>query len=89
MILSPTGMLNVASMYVNLLTVAVFLDMSTESTRKFAKHPFVRFVMLFSAAYAIFPDKLAALVATCLFFIFEVRNFILQTNENNESVQET
>ena len=81
MIVSPNGVLNVASIYVNLLTMAVFLDMSTESTRRFSKHPIVRFLFLFCFAYSVTPDKMAALLATCLFFIFEVKNFVVDLKD--------
>ena len=76
MILSANGLLNVVSAYVNLITVASFLQMSTETTQRFAKYPAVRAVLLFAFAFSAIPSKLPCLVATLLFFVVEVKNFV-------------
>ena len=76
MILSVDGTLNVLSAYVNLLTLASLLNMSTETTLRFAEYPIVKAIILFSFAFSVIPYKLPCLIATLLFFIFEVKNFI-------------
>lgn len=76
MLFSANGLLAVLSAYVNLITLASLLKMSTETTERFAKYPLVKAAMLFSFALSVVPDKLPCLVATLLFFIFEVKNFV-------------
>lgn len=76
MILSVDGGLSVMSAYVNLLTLASLLNMSTETTLRFAEHPIVKAVILFSFAFSVVPHKLPCIIATLLFFIFEVKNFL-------------
>lgn len=76
MILSANGALRVVSAYVNLLTLAGMLHMSTETTMRFAQLPVVKALMLFSFAVSIIPDKLACVLATLFFFVFEVKNFV-------------
>lgn len=76
MILSTNGVLNVLSAYVNLITLAFLLHMSTETTQRFAKYPIVKAVMLFSFAFASIPHKLPCFIATLLFFIIEVKDFL-------------
>lgn len=76
MILSLDGGLRVLSAYVNLLTLASLLNMSTETTMRFARYPVVKAVILFSFAFSVVPHKIPCLIATLLFFIFEVKNFV-------------
>ena len=76
MIASVNGAISILSAYVNLITLASLLHMSTETTQRFAKYPVVKAVMLFSFAFSAIPHKLPCLVATLLFFIFEVKNFV-------------
>lgn len=76
MILSIDGGLSVVSAYVNLLTLASLLNMSTETTLRFAEYPLVKAIILFSFALSVIPQKLPCLLATLLFFIFEVKNFL-------------
>lgn len=76
MILSLDGGLNVISAYVNLITLASLLNMSTETTQRFAEYPIVKAIILYSFAYSVIPNKMTCLIATLLFFIFEVKNFI-------------
>jgi hypothetical protein len=76
MILSLDGSLGVLSAYVNLLTLASLLGMSTETTLRFAEHPIIKALILFSFAFSVVPHTLPCLIATLLFFIFEVKNFV-------------
>lgn len=76
MIVSVNGVISVMSAYVNLITLASLLQMSTETTQRFSKYPFVKAVMLFSFAFSSIPHKLPCVIATLLFFIFEVKNFM-------------
>lgn len=79
MILSTSGVLRVGSAYVNLVTLASLLKMSTETTERFARHPIVKAAMLFCFSLSVIPHKLPCLVATLLFFTFEVKNFVSDT----------
>lgn len=76
MIASLNGVLQVLAAYVNLITLASLLQMSTETTQRFAKYPAVKAAMLFSFAFSVIPHKVPCLVATLLFFVFEVTNFV-------------
>lgn len=88
MLFSTNGVLSVLSAYVNLITLASLLKMSTETTERFAKYPVVKAAMLFSFALSVVPDKLPCVVATLLFFIFEVKNFVSSVVSNVESVRD-
>lgn len=76
MILGLEGSLNVLSCYVNMITIAAFLGMSTDNTKRVAENSVVKAIFLFTFSYSIVPKKLPCLIATLLFFIFEVKNFI-------------
>jgi len=76
MLASVNGVISVLSAYVNLITLASLLNMSTETTQRFAKYPAVKAVMLFSFAFSSIPHKMPCLIATLLFFLFEVKNFM-------------
>lgn len=76
MILSLDGLLTVGAAYVNLIQIALFLDIETETTRQLAKHPLVRILFLYSFAYSITPNKMACALSVAIFFVFEVKNFI-------------
>lgn len=76
MILSTNGVLNVLSAYMNLITLASLLQMSTETTQRLAKYPVVKAVMLFSFAFACIPHKLPCFIATLLFFVVEVKDWL-------------
>ena len=76
MILSVDGGLEVFSAYVNILTLASVIGMSTETTLRFAEYPVIKASILFAFALSVIPKKLPCLIATLLFFIFEVQNFI-------------
>ena len=82
MILSLDGGLSVMSAYVNLLTLASLLNMSTETTLRFAEYPIVKAAILFSFAFSVVPHKMPCLIATLLFFIFEVKNFVADVVAN-------
>lgn len=87
MILSLDGGLSVISAYVNLLTLASLMNMSTETTMRFAKYPLVKAIILFSFALSVVPHKIPCVIATLLFFVFEVKNFlsdIVSTVKDNE-----
>ena len=79
MILSVDGGLEVFSAYVNILTLASVIGMSTETTLKFAEYPIIKAAILFAFALSVIPKKLPCLIATLLFFIFEVKNFVSDT----------
>ena len=76
MILSLNGLLAVGACYVNLIQIALFLDIDTETTRTLAKHPLMRILFLYSFAYSIIPNKKACALSVALFFVFEVKNFV-------------
>jgi len=76
MIASVNGVLSVFAAYVNLMTIAAILNLSTETTQRFAKFPPAKAMMLFAFAFSVIPEKTPCLVATLLFFIFEVKNFV-------------
>lgn len=76
MIVSSNGVLKVSSAYVNLITLASLLNMSTQTTERLARYPIVKAIMLFSACYSVVPEKLPCVIATLLFFIFEVKHFM-------------
>lgn len=76
MILSLDGLLTVGAAYVNLVQIALFLDIETETTRQLAKHPLMRILFLYSFAYSITPNKMACALSVAIFFVFEVKNFI-------------
>ena len=84
MIISVNGVLSVLSAYVNLITLASLLNMSTETTQRLANIPVVKAAMLFSFAFGVIPYKLPCLVATLLFFIVEVKNFMTDVVSNKE-----
>ena len=76
MILSLDGLISIVAAFVSILTVASFLDMGTENTRKYSKHPLMRVLFLYTFAYASIPQKIPCLIAVTMFFIMEVQNFI-------------
>lgn len=76
MILSLDGLISIVAAFVSILTVASFLDMGTENTRKYSKHPLMRILFLYTFAYASIPQKIPCLIAVTMFFIMEVQNFI-------------
>lgn len=89
MLLSPNGLLAVASAYVNLVQIALFLDIDAETSRRIAKHPLMRVLFLYSFAYSITPNKMACALSVALFFVFEVKNFVLEGEQNDaEKVDE-
>ena len=87
MLFSPDGFLDIAAAYINTIMIASFLDLGTENTRKFAEHPLVKLMFLYTFAYSVIPRKMPCLIAVCLFFVIEVRNFvkdIVSTIKNDE-----
>ncbi|ACH46856.1 unknown [Feldmannia species virus] len=83
MILSLNGLLSVAAAYVNLVQIALFLDIDTENSRTIAKHPIMRLLFLYSFAYSITPNKMACALSVAIFFVFEVKNFIVEKLDND------
>jgi hypothetical protein len=81
MIFSANGVLSILAAYVNIITLVSFLHLSTETTQKFAKHGIVKAAMLFSFAFSVIGAKFPCLIATALFFIFEVKNFVRDSTE--------
>lgn len=81
MIFSVNGLLSILAAYVNVFTLASVLQLSTESTRRYAQFAVVQAAMLYSFAYAVIPKKLPCLVATALFFVFEMKNAVGQGTE--------
>ena len=88
MILSLNGLLAVGAIYVNLVQIALFLDIDTETTRQLAKHPLMRIMFLYSFAYSITPNKMACAMSVALFFIFEVKNFVQDVVEDVDEAKE-
>ena len=79
MILSLNGLLKVGAIYVNLVQIALFLDIDTQTTRQLAKHPYMRLAFLYAFSYSVYPDKMACALAVAIFFVFEVQNFVTDT----------
>lgn len=84
MILSVNGLLTVGAIYVNLIQIALFLNIDTGTTNQLAKHPLMRLAFLYSFAYSITPNKIACALAVSIFFVFEIHNFISETVETVE-----
>jgi len=90
MLLSFNSLLKVGAIYVNLVQIALFLDIDTQTTRQLAKHPYMRLAFLYAFSYSIYPDKMACALAVAIFFVFEVKNFVLETiDDKNIEVTET
>lgn len=87
MLLSFDGILSIIAALVNIYTVTGLLGLGTENTQRYAKHPIVRLVFLYSFAFSVIPQKIPCLVATGLFFIFEVKNFIEESSK--KAIEET
>lgn len=81
MIISVDGILSILAAYVNIFTLASVLQLSTETTRRYARFAVVQATMLYSFAYAVIPKKIPCLVATALFFMFEMKNVVGQAAE--------
>lgn len=81
MIFSVNGVLSIIAAYVNIFTIASVLDLSTETTRRYAQFGVIQATLLFSFAFAVIPKKLPCLVATALFFIFEMKNLVSRAAE--------
>lgn len=85
MILSVNGTLSVFAAYANLLTIATFLGIGVNTTKKYATHPVVKLILLYVFAYSVINDKLACLFAVALFTVVEVREFI--TDAGGDKIQ--
>lgn len=88
MILSVDGILFTISAFVNALTMASFLGLGTENTIQYARHPLVRMVFLYTFAFSVVPQKVPCLIAVALFVALEVKNFVTETLEDNQDVEE-
>jgi len=82
MLLSVNGTLSIFAAYANLLTIATFLGIGVETTKKYASHPIVKLILLYVFAYSVINDKLACLLAVALFTVVEVREFITDSVAN-------
>ena len=82
MILSVDGILSVGAAYVNILTIATLLSLTTEKTQLYAKMPFIKLVLVYTFAYSVIKNKVACAIATLVFFMLESGNFIEETSEN-------
>ena len=87
-VLSMNGLLAVAAIYVNLVQIALFLDIDTQTTRTLAKHPLMRVMFLYAFAYSITPNKMACALSVALFFVFEVKNFVQEVVEDAEQAKD-
>lgn len=81
MILSLNGTLAIFAAYANILTIATFLDIGVNTTKKYAAHPFIKIILLYVFAYSVINDKLACLFAVALFTVVEVREFVTDAVE--------
>ena len=81
MILSLNGTLSIFAAYANLLTIATFLGIGVNTTKKYASHPFVKILLLYVFAYSVINDKLACLFAVALFTVIEVREFVTDAKD--------
>jgi hypothetical protein len=84
MILSANGLLTVGAIYINLVQIALFLDIDTHTTRQLARHPLMRLLFLFSFAYSVTPNKMACALSVALFFVFEVKNFVQEAVDSSD-----
>lgn len=84
MLLSIDGLISVTAAFVNLVTIASFLDMDTTTTKLYAKMPLVKLVFLFTFAYSVIPQKVPCLMAVALFFVIEVQNFVRDALKGDE-----
>ena len=81
MILSADGMIKIVAAFVNIFMLAAFLDLDTTTTRLYAQMPLVKLVFLFTFAFSVIPNKSACIIATALFFVLEIQNFVEDTVE--------
>jgi len=79
MILSTDGLIKIVAAFVNIFMLAAFLDLDTTTTRLYAQIPMVKLVFLFTFAYSVIPNKTACIIATALFFVLEIQNFVSDT----------
>lgn len=89
MLLNANGILAVGAVYVNLVQIALFLDIDTQTTRQLAKHPIMRILFLYAFAYSISPNKMACALSVALFFVFEVKNFVQDIVEDASEIRDT
>ena len=87
MLLSLDGILSIIAALVNIYTVTGLLGLGTENTQRYAKHPFVKLIFIFCFCFSVIPQKMPCLIATGLFFVFEVRNFIEESSK--KAIEET
>jgi len=81
MILSADGIIKIVAAFVNIFMLAAFLDLDTTTTRLYAQMPLVKLVFLFTFAFSVIPNKSACIIATALFFVLEIQNFVEDTVE--------
>ena len=81
MIISADGIIKIVAAFVNIFMLAAFLDLDTTTTRLYAQMPLVKLVFLFTFAFSVIPNKSACIIATALFFVLEIQNFVEDTVE--------
>jgi len=76
MILSVDGLLDIGAAYVNILTIASLLSLTTTKTKEYAEIPMVKIMIVYTFAYSVIRSKIACAIATLVFFMLESQNFI-------------
>lgn len=83
MLLSLDGILYTSAAFVNVLTIASFLGITTENTNSYVSNPIVRILFLYTFAFSVIPRKIPCLIAVAMFVSLEVQNFIEKKIKND------
>jgi len=81
MLLNIDNILEIVSSIANLYTLSNIIGIGSESSKKISQIPLIRVVFIYSFAYSIFSNKTTSLIATLIFFIVEVKDFIQSTSD--------
>ena len=84
MLSSLDGVLYTSAAFVNVLTVASFLGITTENTRAYVNNPLVRVLFLYTFAFSVIPQKIPCLIAVAIFVALEVQKFIQETLKKDD-----
>jgi len=84
MLFSLDGVLYTSAAFVNVLTVASFLGITTENTRAYVNNPLVRVLFLYTFAFSVIPQKIPCLIAVAMFVALEVQNFIQESLKKDD-----
>jgi len=84
MLFSLDGILYTSAAFVNVLTVASFLGITTENTSTYVSNPMVRILFLYTFAFSVIPKKIPCLIAVAMFVALEVQNFIENTIKKDD-----